>query len=89
MFYTYIFQFLIYDLLLNLPGGAPMVNELGGAGMASYLDVFFSHVMVYNLDEAPVAAKNGLVFGACILAACLGAAAYIQYTAPNLVIFLT
>jgi len=58
VFYTYIFQFLIYDLLLNLPGGAP------------------------------VAPKNGLVFGACILAGCLGAAAYIQYTAPNLVILL-
>ena len=89
MFYTYIFKSIIYNILLDLPEGAPLVNELGGAGMASYLDVFFSHVMVDNLDEAPVAAKNGLVFGACILAACLGAAAYIQYTAPNLVIFLT
>ena len=87
MFYTYIFQFIVYNILLDLPEGAPLVNELGGAGMASYLDVFFSHVMVDNLDEAPVAAKNGLIFGACILAACLSTA-YIQYTAPNLGIFL-
>ena len=41
MFCTYIFQFMIYDLILNLPGGAPMVNELGRARMASDLDVFF------------------------------------------------
>jgi len=44
-----------------------------------------------NLDDSPrenLATKNGLIFGACILAACLGAAAYIQYTAPNLGIFL-
>ena len=30
MFYTYIFQFIVYDLILDLGGGAPMVNELGG-----------------------------------------------------------
>jgi len=53
-----------------------------------------------NLDEALIAAnpmddsprenlatKNGLIFGACILAACLSTA-YIQYAAPNLGIFL-
>jgi len=53
MFYTYIFYFIIYNLLLdNLPEGAPLVNEFGGAGMVSYLDVFFSHVMADSLDEA-------------------------------------
>ena len=62
MFYTYIFYFIIYNLLLdNLPEGAPMVNELGGAGMASYLDVLFSHLMANpranNLGEALVAAN--------------------------------
>ena len=34
-----------------------------------------------------LATKNGLIFGACILAACLSTA-YIQYAAPNLGIFL-
>ena len=34
-----------------------------------------------------LATKNGLIFGACILAACLSTA-YIQYTAPNLGVFL-
>tara|TARA_B100000780_G_scaffold266180_1_gene222216 strand:- start:358 stop:594 length:237 start_codon:yes stop_codon:yes gene_type:complete len=78
-----------------------MVNELARAPVANNLDVFFAHVMTNpgagNLDDAliadtndaPVAAKKGLIFGACILAVCVGTAAYIQYTAPNLVIFLT
>jgi len=45
--------------------------------------------LIADTNDAPVAAKKGLIFGACILAVCVGTAAYIQYTAPNLVIFLT
>ena len=40
MLYMCTSQFIVYDLILNLPGGAPMVNELGKARMASDLDVF-------------------------------------------------
>jgi len=54
VFYTYVYQFIIYDLILNLGGGAPMVNELGGARLASNLDVFPPHLMANlaadNLD---------------------------------------
>ena len=65
MFYTYIFYFIIYNLLLdNLPEGAPLVNEFGGAGMVSYLDVFFSHVMADSLDEALIADMNEALIAA-------------------------
>ena len=40
MLYMCTSQFIVYDLILNLPGGAPMVNELCKARMASDLDVF-------------------------------------------------
>jgi len=61
MLYMCTSQFIVYDLILNLPGGAPMVNELGKARMASDLDVFPPHLMANpganNLGEALIAAN--------------------------------
>ena len=86
--------------MVNELARAPVANNLdvffahvmtnpGAGNLDDALIADTNDALIADTNDAPVAAKKGLIFGACILAVCVGTAAYIQYTAPNLVIFLT